>query len=66
MTTGSTKPARLLGYSEISAATGLRPHTLRVWATRGKLPRPDYRVGQTPVWLPETLTEFLKSHKKES
>lgn len=49
------QPIELLGYAEIEAVTGIPSNLLRQWAKRGKLPEPDFRVGQSPAWYRTTI-----------
>lgn len=56
-------PPKLYTYKEISEALGVQMGTLYVWADRGKLPKPDLRVGQSPAWLPATIEPWIKENK---
>lgn len=49
---------RLLDYAAIAELTGVDVATLRMWAARGKVPDPDFRVASSPAWLPETIAEW--------
>lgn len=53
------QPARLITYADLSDAAGVPINTVRQWVRRGKLPAPDYRVGQSPAWLPATIQPWL-------
>jgi hypothetical protein len=55
-------PPRLITYADLQEATGRPAATLRVWVLRGKMPAPDYRVGRSPAWLPETIQPWLDLH----
>lgn len=57
------KPQRLVSYGELRQRTGIPYGTLRMWKARGKLPAPDYTVGQSPVWLPETIEPWILEHE---
>lgn len=50
---------KLYTYADISAESGVSVSVLRVWLQREKLPAPDYRLGQSPVWEPETIEPWL-------
>lgn len=54
----------LLGYVEIAEATGHHVGLIRVWKNRGKLPNPDFRLGQSPGWLAETINPWIQEHRK--
>jgi hypothetical protein len=49
---------RLLDYAAISEMTGYPVATIRMWANRGKVPPPDFRVANSPAWLPETIASW--------
>lgn len=49
----------LYDYHRISTESGVPVPTLRVWFQRGKLPAPDYRLGQSPGWLAETIRPWI-------
>lgn len=51
----------LYEYADLAALSGVPAGTLRVWHKRGKLPAPDYVVGQSPAWKPGTVAEWLES-----
>ncbi|MGG6382063.1 hypothetical protein [Paenarthrobacter sp. NEAU-H11] len=54
----------LLGYVEIAEATGQDVGLIRVWKNRGKLPSPDFQLGQSPGWLAETINPWIQEHRK--
>lgn len=56
-------PTTLYAYADLSAATGIPAAKLRVWFQRGKLPAADFRVGQSPAWLPETVAPWIREHQ---
>lgn len=58
------KPIHLLGYQEIADELGVKVNLIRVWVIRGKLPEPDYRLGQSPGWLEETIRPWINKQKK--
>lgn len=49
------QPVELWTYARISEHTGIATGTLRAWRNRGKLPTPDYRIGEYPAWKPDTI-----------
>lgn len=53
-------PPRLITYKELSAARGITRATLRQWLRRGRIPPPDYRVGNSPAWLEDTVRHLLE------
>lgn len=55
------KTVALYDYARISAETGIPPQKLRVWFQRGKLPEADYRLGQSPGWLTETIRPWIEA-----
>lgn len=55
---------QLYSYKELEAKSGVKAGTLRVWQVRGKLPAPDFLVGQSPAWKPETVEPWLRAHRK--
>ena len=48
----------LLTYQDIAARWNVSVNTLRVWVHRGKMPQPDSRIGWSPVWYEETITNL--------
>ena len=50
----------LLGVGEVAAKTGLKPTTVYVYHSVGKLPEPDLvsNGGVTKLWLDETIDEW--------
>lgn len=57
------KTVSLYDYARISTETGIPATKLRVWFQRGKLPEPDYRLGQSPGWLAETIRPWIKEQR---
>lgn len=61
------EPVLLWTYAQISELTGMEQGTLRVWRTRGKLPTPDYVIGEgegnrsDPAWKPETVRQWWET-----
>jgi len=55
---------RPYGVYEIAEELGVRPNTVRVWRTRGKLPPPDYVLAMGPIWTAKTIRPFLERHRR--
>jgi len=55
---------RPYGVYEIAEELGVRPNTVRVWRTRGKLPPPDYVLAMGPLWTAKTIRPFLERHRR--
>lgn len=53
----------LYDYQRVSAESGIPAAKLRVWFQRGKLPEPDYRLGQSPGWLAETIRPWIQEQR---
>lgn len=51
----------LLDYAAVAEMTGIDVAHLRVYASRGRMPEPDYRVSQSPGWLPETIQAWMET-----
>ena len=63
----------LLDYGRISAKTGIKPRTLRIYQAQanrrredgnpkpGDMPPPDQVFGYSPVWLESTVDNWLES-----
>lgn len=58
------KTVELFDYNRIGAALGVPASKLRVWHQRGKLPEPDFRLGQSPGWLAENIEPWIQLQKK--
>lgn len=56
-----TNQRSILTYSQIAGQTGIKVTSLRKRLSTGTMPKPDLRVGGSPVWYPETLAEWLKT-----
>lgn len=41
--------------------TGIKVTSLRKRLCTGTMPKPDLRVGGSPVWYPETLDAWLRT-----
>ena len=44
---------------EVAEMTGLRVGSLKVYGTRGTMPKPVRKFGTTPVWERDTIEEWL-------
>jgi predicted DNA-binding transcriptional regulator AlpA len=49
----------LMDYAAVAERTGLEVPILRMYAARGKMPEPDYRISQSPGWLPATINQWV-------
>jgi hypothetical protein len=56
-----TSQRTILTYKEIAGMTGIKVTSLRKRLCIGTMPKPDLRVGGSPVWYPETLTSWLST-----
>ncbi len=48
----------LWSYAEVAEHVGVTPATARKYASDGRLPPPDGRVGASPWWHPATITAW--------
>jgi predicted DNA-binding transcriptional regulator AlpA len=55
----------LLDYAAIAQMTGIDVAMLRHYMNRGKMPVPDYRIAQSPGWLPETIHDWMATFTPE-
>ncbi|MFZ3475344.1 hypothetical protein ACODT3_42430 [Streptomyces sp. 4.24] len=46
-------------YKKIAEETGLSVDTLRFYNSVGNMPSPDEASGSSPLWLPETITNWM-------
>lgn len=51
--------ADLLDISAVARRRGVTTSTIRAYLSRGQMPAPDIRLGQTPGWLPQTIDAWL-------
>lgn len=42
----------------VAALLGVSVATVHTYRSKGSLPEPDARFGQTPAWLPETIAAW--------
>lgn len=49
----------LLTYKEIAAETGITSGALRKRLSKGTMPQPDLRHGDTPVWYADTIRPWM-------
>jgi hypothetical protein len=54
----------LVTYTELSTASGVPVNTLRQHVFRGKIPAPDFRLQNMPVWLASTVAEWLEANRE--
>lgn len=47
-----------LGPAEVAARFGLAPATIRDYASKGRMPEPDVRVGPVAGWTEATVDEW--------
>lgn len=50
-----TMTVEYMGPAEVAAYLGLAPGTVRGYASQGKMPEPDVRVGQISGWSKATI-----------
>lgn len=50
----------LLTYNDLSVRWGRSTAALRVAMHRGRIPKPDYYIGEKPVWTEKTIREAEK------
>jgi hypothetical protein len=50
----------LVGIREIASRLGLRPQTVAVTLYRGKMPRPDWRISDVPIWRWSVIQEWAE------
>lgn len=51
----------LLSYAEVGKILNWDRKKVRVYYLRGKLPSPQYFLGDRPLWTPKQIEEFKKS-----
>lgn len=51
----------ILTYADVTAVTGIKITSLRKRLCTGSMPKPDMRVGGSPVWYLSTLNAWLKT-----
>lgn len=51
--------ASQLDYAAVAARAGVVVSTLRRYASQGRMPAPDGRVGGSPWWWDTTITAWL-------
>lgn len=57
---------QIYDYAMIAAATGHNAQTLRVMQARGRMPKPDYRLGQSPGWDPATIEPWINENRNKA
>lgn len=74
----STAPAPELSYEEIAALVGVSADTIRTYQKRAvanrkagrprptDLPEPKRRVGQSPLWDGEAISEWIRGRENRA
>jgi hypothetical protein len=47
-----------LTTADVATVLGVTPATVRSYAARGVMPKPDGYLGRTPWWYPNTICEW--------
>jgi hypothetical protein len=50
-----------LTTADVADVLGVTPATVRSYAARGVLPKPDGHLARTPWWRPDTIIEWKAS-----
>ena len=53
----------MYGIAEIAAALRVPSATVAHWHRRGKLPDPDERLGDAPVWSARHIEPWIEQHR---
>lgn len=56
-------PNNLLGVREVAALAGVKEATIHTYLHLGKMPPPDFRIANSPVWRRRTIERWLRSRK---
>lgn len=51
----------LLTLQEFADLVGVKYHTMVTYKAKGKLPDPDAKVGNSPLWKRSTAKAFVKA-----
>ena len=51
---------RHLTRTDVAVHYGITAASVSKAVERGSLPPPDYHVGRTPIWMPETLDAWTR------
>ena len=57
---------KLYGIAEIAATLGVPSATVAQWHHRGKLPDPDERIGEAPVWSARHIEPWIEQHRSRT
>lgn len=52
-------PDDLLDTGDVAALVGVKPATIRQYAHRGDMPKPDRIIGRSPAWRRSTIQRWL-------
>jgi predicted DNA-binding transcriptional regulator AlpA len=52
-------PTRLLGVADVAHLVGVSPATITAYLSRGRMPPPVTRVGNSPVWSRPVIHQWL-------
>ena len=47
-----------MGPKEVAEFLGVKRATVQQWSYRDVLPAPDFTIGKTPVWQPDTIIRW--------
>lgn len=51
----------MLDYKGVSEMTGLAVQSLRQYQADGKMPKPDGKMGGSPVWYSKTIRGWMRA-----
>ena len=55
---------RVYTLKDLAEVTGVPYNTLRQWKNRGKLPEPNYHLGQSSAWAGKKIEEWIASEPR--
>lgn len=61
----NNKPV-LLGVKEVGEMVGRDRSTIIQWNHAHRLPKPDYKISGVPIWLEETIDQWILKSKIKS
>lgn len=56
----------LMTINKVSAYVGLPKRTISIYHGRGNMPKPDLRLGQTPLWFRDTIDTWEETRPKRT